>query len=204
MSRRAARQAPADPEPETTPSGRGRRRAADAPTGADGGSITPAAFASVGSLADLPVAGLTRRRIALLIGAVLAAWVIVLLARQVSEASAAAGRLDAMRASNAALETQIEALTLEKQLIESQAYIEQQAREYRLGTTREIPFILADNAPPLPPDAPGSAAVKLGAPATHRTPLDSWLDVLFGPTGGSGGSGGSAGRPATSGAAGSG
>ena len=38
------------------------------------------------SLADLPVAGLTRRRIALLLGAMVAAWVIVLFAHQVGQA----------------------------------------------------------------------------------------------------------------------
>lgn len=189
MPRPAARQAPAESEPETKPSGGARSRSGSSTAAADrGGAITPAAIAAVGSLSDLPVAGLTRRRIGLLIGAVVAAWVIVLLARQVSAASDASSRLETMRASNAALEMQIEALTVEKQTIESQPYIEQQAREYRLGTTREIPFILADNAPPLPPDAPGSASVKLGAPTTHRTPLDAWLDLLFGPPGGSSGS----------------
>ena len=39
------------------------------------GPPTPAAVAALGSLSDLPVAGLTRRRIALLIGALVAAWV---------------------------------------------------------------------------------------------------------------------------------
>jgi hypothetical protein len=45
---------------------------------------------------------------------------------------------------------------------------------------REIPFTLADDAPPLGPDAPGSAAVRLGAVADRRSPLESWLDLLFG------------------------
>ena len=55
------------------------------------------------SLADLPVAGLTRRRIALLLGALVAAWVIVLFARQVSEASEASTRADEMRSQNEVL-----------------------------------------------------------------------------------------------------
>jgi cell division protein FtsB len=136
--------------------------------------------AATASLADLPVAGLTRRRIALLIGAVIAAWVIVLFARQVGEASEATGRADAMRASNAQLATDVAAAQRELDLIQRQAYIDQQAREYRLGSPREIPFILADDAPPLGPDAPGSSAVRLGAVAGHRSPLESWLDLLFG------------------------
>ena len=64
----------------------------------------PAAAAAVGSLSDLPVAGLTRRRIALLIGSLVAAWVIVLFARQVGEASEATARADGMRAANVSLD----------------------------------------------------------------------------------------------------
>ena len=59
------------------------------------------------SLAELPVAGLTRRRIALLIGALVAAWVILLFAHQVGQASEASARADAMRASNATLEANV-------------------------------------------------------------------------------------------------
>jgi cell division protein FtsB len=149
---------------------------------------TPVAAAALGSLADLPVAGLTRRRIGLLVGAVVAAWVIVLFARQVSEAAEATQFADAMRASNAALQQHVDALAREKYLIQREAYIDQQAREYRLGTTREIPFILADDAPALGPDAPGSAGVKLGARPDVATPLESWLRVLFGPDGSGAGS----------------
>jgi cell division protein FtsB len=143
-------------------------------------SPTPAAAAALGTLADLPVAGLTRRRVALLLGALLAAWVILLFARQVGEASEATSRADAMRASNAALEVEVAALESELALIGHQAYIVQQARQYRLGTSREIPFILADDAPPLAPDAPGSVAVRLGAVTERTSPLESWLDLLFG------------------------
>ena len=85
-----------------------------------------------------------------------------------------------MRASNAALASDVAAAQHELTLIQQQAYIQQQAREYRLGRPREIPFILADDAPPLPPDAPGSAAVRLGEVVDRRTPIESWLDLLFG------------------------
>ena len=67
-----------------------------------------------------------------------------------------------MRASNATLARDVAAAQHELTLIQQQAYIQQQAREYRLGRPREIPFILADDAPPLAADAPGSAAVRLG------------------------------------------
>ena len=167
MSRPPKRSAPDAPAPDATPE-------MPAPTPDTGASMP---FAS---LADLPVAGLTRRRMALLLGALVAAWVIVLFARQVSEASEASSHADAMRASNVVLEAQVAAAQRELQMIQRPGYIAQQAREYRLGMPREIPFTLADDAPPLGPDAPGSAAVRLGAVADRRSPIESWLDLLFG------------------------
>lgn len=181
MSRPSARRAAADataqpaPEPGSAAPGEEPVEASEPPP------QTPVAAAALGSLADLPVAGLTRRRIGLLIGAVVAAWVIVLFARQVSEAAEASRQADAMRASNAALQATVDALGRESFQIQRDAYVDQQAREYRLGTTREIPFILADDAPALGPDAPGSASVRLGAPSAAPTPLESWLRLLFGP-----------------------
>ena len=124
---------------------------------------------------------------ALLIAALVAAWVIVLFARQISEASDAALRADAARTSNAALTVEVAGLQQELQLIQQQAYIEQQARTYRLGSAQEIPFTLADDAPALAPNAPGSASVRLGATTTRPSPLESWLDLLFGTSGAPGG-----------------
>ena len=141
---------------------------------------TPAAAGALGSLSDLPVAGLTRRRIAMLIGAVLAAWVIVLFARQVGEASEATARADAMRTSTAALRQEVAALEQELALIQRQAYIEQAARQYRLGRATEVPFAIADSAPALAADAPGSATVRLGTVRDGPSPLDSWSRLLFG------------------------
>jgi cell division protein FtsB len=140
----------------------------------------PAAAGALGSLADLPVAGMTRRRIGIVIGALVAAWVILLFARQVGEASEAMARADAMRTSTEQLEGQVSALESELALIQKQAYIIQAAREFRLGRPDEIPFALSDDAPPLPPDAPGSAGVRLGSAADPSTPLDSWAQLLFG------------------------
>ena len=85
-----------------------------------------------------------------------------------------------MRSQNEVLAANVTALEDELALIQRQAYIEQQAREYRLGAPRERPFILADDAPPLASDAPGTAATRLGADLDDATPLESWLDLLFG------------------------
>jgi cell division protein FtsB len=172
MARRSKRTPAADPplDPAAEPAPEPQVAAA-----------TPAVTAAVGTLADLPVLGLNRRRVGLLLGALVAAWVIVLFARQVGDASSASARADELRASNTQLQRDVGGLERELQLIKRQAYIAQQARIYRLGPAREIPFALADGAPALDADAPGMPSVRLGAREDRPTPLDSWLDLLFGP-----------------------
>jgi cell division protein FtsB len=132
-------------------------------------------------LAGLPVAGITRRRLAFLAAAFVSAWIVVVFARQVGEASEATTRAEQMQIANAELAADVASLERELELIQRQDYILQQARGYRLGAPNEIPFTLAPDAPPLTADAPGSAAVRLGAGEPSITPLESWLSLLFGP-----------------------
>lgn len=148
---------------------------------ADADDGTPPAAGEPG-LAALPIAGLTRRRVATLVAGVLAAWIVIVSARQVGEASAAVARADDIAASNIGLRVEIATLDRELDLIARDRYIDQQARAYGLGTPREVPFTLAPDAPPLADDAPGSAAVRLGAVTDPVTPLERWLTVLFGPS----------------------
>lgn len=133
-------------------------------------------------LAALPIAGLTRRRVAAMMGAAFAIWIVIVFARQVNEAQAAGVRVEELTAGNRALETRVAVLRRELDLIGRQRYVEQQARGYGLGTPREVAFSLADDAPPLPPDAPGSATQRVGAERSGVTPLERWLTVLFGPS----------------------
>jgi len=131
-------------------------------------------------LATLPIAGITRRRMATLLGVVLAGWIIIVFARQVSEASAATGRAEAMIATNADRRAQVAGLERELEQIQQQTFVMQQARAYGLGTPHEIAFSLAAGAPPLDANAPGSASVRLGA-RSSGSPLEHWLALLFGP-----------------------
>jgi hypothetical protein len=108
---------------------------------------------------------------AILVGALLVAWIVFVFARQVSEAAAATSRADLV----AGLERELER-------IGDRRFILQQARGYGLGGPHEIAFSLAAGAPSLPPDAPGSASVRLGA-TTSSSPLEHWLTLLFGPGG---------------------
>ncbi len=112
----------------------------------------------------------------------LAAWIVIAFARQVSEASAATARADDIASANAALRIEVSALERELDLIARQRYVEQQGRAYGLGGAREIAFTLEKDAPALPADAPGSAALRIGARADDVAPLERWLTVLFGPS----------------------
>jgi hypothetical protein len=134
---------------------------------------------AVPDLATLPIAGITQRRLAIMIGAVIAAWIVLLFARQVGEASAAAGRAAPLVGEDAARHAEIAALERELDRIQQPRFVLLQARAHGLGGHREIAFTLDPDAPPLPADAPGSAAQRVGAPVPV-SPLESWLSILFG------------------------
>lgn len=144
------------------------------------GSATPRG--ATADLSSLPIAGFTRRRLGGIVAGVLAAWIVLMFVRQVNEAAAASGRVDALITGNAEARALVSALDRERDLIARQRYLEQQARGYGLGTPREIAFTLDPAAPPLPDDAPGSASVRLGATGDGVEPLERWLTILFGPS----------------------
>ena len=128
----------------------------------------------------LPFATIAPRKLVIVAASVLLVWLVLSFGRQVAEASAASNRADELRAANAALADEVEGLQRELQTIQEQRYIDLAARAYRLGTPNEIPFALEADAPPLPADAPGSASVAIGAQTAKASPLERWLDVLFG------------------------
>lgn len=133
-------------------------------------------------LATLPIVGLTRRRMAMIAAAMLAAWIVIAFARQVAEASEAASRAQDIASGNAMLSLEVAAMQRELESIGRQRFVEQEARAHGVGGVDEIAFTLAPDSPPLAADAPGSAAVRLGAEAEDVSPLERWLTVLFGPS----------------------
>ncbi len=133
-------------------------------------------------LASLPIAGFTRRRLGGIVAGLLAAWIVIMFARQVNTAAAASDRVDALAIANGEARTMVSALDRELDLIARQAYLEQQARAYGLGTPREIAFTLDSDAPALPDDAPGSASERLGSRGDGVEPLERWLTLMFGPS----------------------
>ncbi|MFM2105765.1 MAG: hypothetical protein RL338_797 [Chloroflexota bacterium] len=155
-------------------SGRAPGEAAGEATDAGPGSA-PAA-----SLAGLGVAGFGRRRAAFLAGTFVTVWIVAVFARQMSEASSATLTADSLRAENAALALEIDGLRAELLRIQELQYVVQQARAFDLGAARERAFVLAPDAPPLAPDAPGSAERRLTGVSADRSPLETWLSLLFG------------------------
>jgi len=152
------------------------------PPDGDGVDASGTLAAVVPSLRDLPFAGLTRRRVAFGLAVLVSAWIVIVFARQVSEAQAATVRADQLATENTALARQVDDLAGELGLVQREAYIRQEARAYRLGGTDEIAFRLEADAPGLAADAPGSSAVRLGSTGRAASPLESWLSLLFGPT----------------------
>lgn len=148
---------------------------------------TPDAAPAPVSLAGLGIAGLSRRRVGWAAVALLTVWILVTFAGQASEAARAAERATQEQSANEVLVARVAALRDELDLVQTQRWILQQARAYGLGTGNERPFAIAADAPSLAPDAPGSPARRLGSLVEQRSPLDVWLDALFG-SGSAGGS----------------
>jgi cell division protein FtsB len=141
----------------------------------------PAAGQPAVSLAGLGIAGLSRRRVGIAVTALVALWIVIGFAGQASAAARAADRAVQEQATNEALAANVASLRDELDLVQTQRWILQQARAYGLGSTSERPFEIAADAPSLAPDAPGSPARRLGSAVVQRSPLDAWLDALFGP-----------------------
>lgn len=133
--------------------------------------------------ATLPMPRLSRRRVITAAGVLLAGWLTISFVRQAGEATAASDRAAELRAANAALKADVARLERDLDHVQDTRFIQLQGRAFGLGSRGERAFALAAGAPPLPADAPGSAAVRLGAPPTYATPLDAWLEVLFGSAG---------------------
>lgn len=132
--------------------------------------------------ASLPMPSLSRRRVVTAAGVLAAALLTLGFVRQVGEAAAATTKADDLRAANAALRDEVAGLERDLGHVQDPRFIKLAGRAFGLGGPGEIPFALAAGAPALPADAPGSASVRLGADPLATSPLDAWLEVLFGPS----------------------
>ncbi len=132
-------------------------------------------------LSTLSIAGISRRHVAWIAAGLVSAWIVVIFARQAGDAAAASARAAQLATDNAALATEVQRLESEVALVVRPEYVAQEARAHQLGGAHEIPFTL-DSKLPAPVDgAPGSASARLGAQVDRKSPLESWLSLLFGP-----------------------
>jgi cell division protein FtsB len=155
----------------------------DAPAEGLEGTSTDTPVVSDGvDLSSLSIAGITKRRVGVLSGALVAAWIVIAFARQAGDTATAAARVDQMTGDNRALAAEVASLEQELRTIERPAYVAQAARAFRMGSSSEVPFTLDKSVPPPGANAPGSAALRLGAREHTVTPLESWLSILFGPS----------------------
>jgi hypothetical protein len=127
-----------------------------------------------------PSLGLSPRRVAVIVAGLFCLWLVGVFAHQVGEAAAAANQADAMRARNAAVVREVGALQAELKVIQQPGFVDFTARGYMLGSSREIPFTIDPAAPAPAANAPGSMGIKPTAVARPLSPLDSWLQALFG------------------------
>jgi type II secretory pathway pseudopilin PulG len=130
--------------------------------------------------AHVPRPSFSRRRLAVLVAGFLCLYLVGVFARQVGEAAAASNQADQMRQRNAALQQDLDSLRTELELIQQRGFIDSTARGYGLGTAGEMTVTLDPNAPPLPADAPGSAGIASSPAGAQGSPLEAWLEALFG------------------------
>jgi cell division protein FtsB len=104
-------------------------------------------------------------------------WLVVVFGNALSQLNAAEQREAAMAAEANALQAELDAGRRELALVQTDAFQALQARALGYGESGELAFTLPAGAPP--PDH----VVPLGvadAPPTMATPLEAWLDLLFG------------------------
>jgi len=125
----------------------------------------------------IPIAGLDRRSVVLLTACLIVAWLVFVFSRAVADSATATQRVAELRAGNATIEQRLEARQTELAIVQSPAFVALQARAYGLGSPKEQVFSLNPGAPPPPSITPlGEEARSARGPS----PLDAWLDLLFG------------------------
>src|SRR5437762_2808579 len=96
--------------------------------------------------ASLPMP-ISRRRLAFIAGGLAVSLLVVAFGHQVSDAAAASDRAAQLRATNAALRSDLADLQSDLVRVGDDTYVGIAARQYQLGAKHEIPVVLAAGAP---------------------------------------------------------
>ena len=104
-------------------------------------------------------------------------WLVIGFGRALGQLNDATQREQAAAAETQTLQAQLEAGRRELMLVQTDAFQSLQARALGMGQNGELVFALTPDAPPPPEIVPlGRAAAR----AATQTPLEAWLQLLFG------------------------
>ena len=117
------------------------------------------------------------QHLTLILGGLIICWLVVVFGRAAADAAAVSAQAAEVRQENAALQEALDAGRREIALLQSDEFVVLEARAYGLGRPGERPFRLAPGAPDPAAVIPLGAAEEAG---TVATPLEDWLDLLFG------------------------
>lgn len=121
--------------------------------------------------------GAERRTIGAVVGILLTVWLVAVFGRALADSNALNERQVREEATNAALRAQVAAGRAEIAFIQTDRFLQFQARSYGMGLPREKAFALEPGAPDPRPITPLGSTDE---PSTATTPLDDWLKLLFG------------------------
>lgn len=120
---------------------------------------------------------LERRGVSILVGMLVAGWLVFIFAGALNHAEEVDEIAAQLRQDNAELQRRVEAGRGEMEWVRKNPFLDLQARAYGFGSAGERSFALPDDAPSPPPlELLGAGTER----AATRTPLDEWLDLLFG------------------------
>ena len=118
-----------------------------------------------------------RTHLVALMLAIVAIWVVAVFARALTDLDRAKVQHQAVAAESSALQLRLDADRRELGLVQTDGFQSLQARAYGLGGPGEQVFSLAAGAPEPPPIVPLGQNTASALPVS---PLDSWLELLFG------------------------
>lgn len=120
---------------------------------------------------------LGRGHFALVVIAIVAVWLVFVFGRALADLERATVRQEQVRAETAALEQRLTADRRELALVQTDAFQALQARGYGIGAPGELVFSLTPGGPS---PEPLLLLQSNGTVARPDTPLNAWLELLFG------------------------
>lgn len=119
----------------------------------------------------------SRRTLAMVAVVLIGAWLVLVFGGALGRVNSVQDQAATARAENEVLRHRLAAGRAEVALIQTEAFLLTQARAYGMGEANERPFALEIGAPDPRPIVPLGADPEPPAPPT---PLDEWLDLIFG------------------------